>query len=294
MKTLGEDVVVRSVESALEGGPAEIVACPNCGSDRVERYCPSCGQRAGSLHLPVGEFVREALDGLFSFDSRVWRTLITLFRHPGSLTVDYWEGRRARFVAPLRLYLFVSFFTFLFLTVAAPESIIDATGTNPEAVVAFGITPDDDDDDDDDDPGWLSARVLRPAAENPERTQALFVQRLPWVVFALVPVFAAWLRLLYRRRERFFVPHLVFAFHFHAVAFLLYASGTAGAMLLRTEAVSEVTSLVFLAVLFLALRRVYREGRLKTLGKQTALLLVHFLAVAVGLFLLLIITGLSV
>ena len=171
----------------------------------------------------------------------------------------------------------------------APERIIDATGTNPEAVVAFGITPDDDVA-----PGWLSERVLRPAFENPERTQVLFVQRLPWVFFALVPVFAAWLRLLYRRRERFFVPHLVFAFHFHTVAFLLYASGTAGDAMLRTEVVSGIIWLAILAMLFLALRRVYREGRLKTIGKQAALLLVHFLAVGVGLFLLLIIIGLSV
>lgn len=289
MKAVGENVIVRSVESALKGGPAEVVACPNCGSERVERYCPSCGQRAGSLHTPVSEFVRDALDGLFSFDSRVWRSLIPLFRHPGSLTVHYWEGRRARFVAPLRLYLFVSFFTFLFLAVAAPEGIIDATGTNPEAMVAFGITPDDDGDS-----GWLSERVLRPAAENPERTQALFVQRLPWVVFALVPVFAAWLRLLYRRRERFFVPHLVFAFHFHTAAFLLYAFGTAGGKMLRTEVVSDLTSLAILTVLFLALRRVYREGRLKTIGKQAALLLVHLLAVGGSLFLLLVITGLSI
>ena len=289
MKTVGEDVVVRSVESVLEGGPTEIVACPNCGSDGVESYCPSCGQGASSLHTPVSEFIREALDGLFSFDSRVWRTFITLFRHPGSLTVDYWEGRRARAVAPLRLYLFVSFFTFLLLAFAAPESIIDATGTNPEAIVAFGITPDDDDD-----PGWFSERVLRPAADNPERTQALFVQRLPWVVFALVPVFAAWLRLLYRRRERFFVPHLVFALHFHAVAFLLYASGTVGDTVLRTEIVSDLTSLAMLTVLFLALRRVYREGRLRTVGKQAALLFVHFLAVGAGLFMLLFIIGLSV
>ena len=104
MKTVGEDAVVRSVESALEGGPTESVACPSCGSDGVESSCPSCGQRASSLHTPVTEFVRETLDGLFSFDSRVWRTLITLFLHPGLLTVDYWEGRGARSVAPLRLY----------------------------------------------------------------------------------------------------------------------------------------------------------------------------------------------
>ena len=57
---------------------------------------------------------------------------------------------------------------------------------------------------------------------------------------------------------------------------------------------SELTSFAILTVLFLALRRVYREGRLKTIGKQAALLLVHLLAITVGLFLLLIVTGLSI
>ena len=122
METPGEDVVVRSVESVLEGGPSKLTSCPNCGSDGVANYCASCGQRAGNLHTPIGAFVREALDGLLSFDSRVWRTLIVLLYRPGELTLEYWRGRRARYVAPLRLYLFVSFFTFLFLAFVAPRA----------------------------------------------------------------------------------------------------------------------------------------------------------------------------
>ena len=46
--------------------------------------------------------------------------------------------------------------------------------------------------------------------------------------FLLVPFFGALLRLLYRRRESFFVPHLVFALHFHAAAFVLFTVGEVG------------------------------------------------------------------
>ena len=285
--------------------------CPNCGSEQVEQYCAACGQRAGDLRTPISEFLGEAVDEVFSLDSRVWRTLIALFRRPGLLTADYWRGRRARFVTPLRLYLLVSFVAFLFLVFVAPNSVLDATGTNPWAPLRIGSGPapfdlparaapvpdrvaeNDDPPSGGDDPGWYSQHLLRPALEAPERAQRLFHQRLQWTVFAQVPLFALWLRLLYRRRERFFVPHLVFALHFHTLAFVLLVAGTAGTLILGTQVPSVIAYLAVLTMLFLSLRRVYAEGVLKTLVKQTALVFVHAWAVLFGLMALLTVTGLT-
>ena len=296
--------------------------CPNCGSEQVESYCASCGQHSRDLHTPVSAFVREALDEVYSLDSRVWRTLVALVRHPGSLTVDYWRGRRAQFVRPLRLYLLVSFVTFLFFVVATPGSVVDVTGENPSAPVRFGSGPLPDDlrigdvasvaeapdipggiaqdadparpdEDSSERPGWFERRVLQPALEDPERTQALFIERLQWMVFALVPLFAVWLRLLYRRRERFFVPHLVFALHFHALSFLLLVAGTAGTLILGIRIVSAIAYLAVVVMLFLSLRRVYAEGIVKTVAKQVALLFAHLVAVNLGLMALFIFTGLT-
>ena len=298
MENPDEDVAARSVEPVREGGRSNAVRCPNCGSDRVESYCARCGQRAGDLHVPVSAFVREALDGLFSFDSKIWSTLFALLRHPGHLTVEHWRGRRARYVAPLRLYLFVSFFSFLFLTAFAPDSFFDATGDNPDAAIQIFLTEDDpsgpDDLDADVPPAvrWVE-RALRPAIEAPERAEAFFVQRLPWVFFSLVPVFAAVLRLLYRRRERFFVPHLVFALHFFTTGFILYVAGVAINALSATAWGSAISLPALLVLLFLSLRRAYREPPLKTLAKQACLVAVHGVAVMTALFLLLIVTGLS-
>ena len=285
--------------------------CPNCGSARVEQYCASCGQRAAELRTPVSAFLREALDDVFSFDSRIWRTLIALFRRPGSLTADYWEGRRARFVTPLRLYLIVSFVSFLFLAFTAPNAVLDATGTNPWAPLRIGSGPapfdlparagpiavevvEDEDPASGDEPDWLLDHVVQPALDAPERAQRLFHQRLQWTVFAQVPLFALWLRLLYRRRERFFVPHLVFALHFHTLAFVLLVAGTSGTLMLGTQIPSAIAYLALLTALFLSLRRVYAEGVLKTLVKQLALVTVHFVTVVLGLMALLTVTGLTV
>ena len=299
MEAPGEDVVVRSVESVLEGGPTKLKSCPNCGSDRVESFCPSCGQRAGSLHTSIAAFAREMLDGFFSFDSRVWRTLIVLLLRPGHLTLEYWRGRRARFVAPLRLYLFVSFCVFLFLAAVAPQDVIDTSGQESGAMVSIGLDEDAPADLDDlgaDSPPlvrWFVQRVLRPMIEEPERAGALFLQRLPWAFFFLVPAFAAQLRLLYRRQERFFVPHLVFALHFQTAAFLLYTVGIAVDAISGTEGASSLAGLVLLAFLFLSLWRAYGQGLLKTLAKQVGLLFVHSIVIMLAMLLLLVVTGLT-
>ena len=111
--------------------------------------------------------------------------------------------------------------------------------------------------------------------------------------FSLVPVFAAVLRLLYRRRERFFVPHLVFALHFFTTAFMLYVAGVVVNALSATAWGSAISLPALLVLLFLSLRRAYREPLVKTLAKQACLVAVHGVAVMAALFLLLIVTGLS-
>ena len=62
--------------------------------------------------------VEEFAHGLYHFDSKAWRTLPMLAFRPGKLTRDYTHGRRARYVAPLALFLlsiFLMFFVFGFV-----------------------------------------------------------------------------------------------------------------------------------------------------------------------------------
>ena len=100
-----------------------------------------------------------------------------------------------------------------------------------------------------------------PGIQDPERVQALVVGRLAWTIFALVPVFAALLRLLYRRRERFFVPHLVFALRFHTLGFLLMTVGIGVDTMLGTR--PNVSSLAFLvaAVMLFSVTPARLRGR---------------------------------
>ena len=96
--------------------------CENCGSVRPSPFCPQCGQNdrnyARGLATVVWEFGREA----FEMDSRFLQTLKLLLFKPGSLTNEFSRNRRARYMSPIRLYLFTSFLFVLVLSLAMPDS----------------------------------------------------------------------------------------------------------------------------------------------------------------------------
>ena len=52
------------------------------------------------------------MHGVFHFEGKIWRTLPMLARKPGQLTREYIDGRRASYVSPIALFLFVVFLTF--------------------------------------------------------------------------------------------------------------------------------------------------------------------------------------
>ena len=91
--------------------------CANCDAHLQGDFCHVCGQSA-HVHRSVLHMVEEFAHGLYHFDSKAWRTLPMLAFRPGRLTRDYTHGRRARYVAPLALFLlsvFLMFFVFGFM-----------------------------------------------------------------------------------------------------------------------------------------------------------------------------------
>jgi hypothetical protein len=87
-------------------------ACLNCGATVTGAFCSACGQKA-HVHRSVLHAVEEFLHGITHFDSKLWNTLPLLFARPGKLTRDYVQGKRARYVAPVALFLLTVFSMFL-------------------------------------------------------------------------------------------------------------------------------------------------------------------------------------
>ncbi|KAB2807329.1 DUF3667 domain-containing protein [Phaeocystidibacter luteus] len=85
--------------------------CLNCGTETGDaNFCPNCGQ-LNNAHKPnIWELIRDAVENLFAFDSRFYRSLGPLLWRPGKLTRHFNEGKRATYVLPIRLFILMTIF----------------------------------------------------------------------------------------------------------------------------------------------------------------------------------------
>jgi Protein of unknown function (DUF3667) len=86
--------------------------CLNCGTEVPERFCTHCGQENTVPHETFGHLVKHFVADVFHYDSQFLTTLKYLLFRPGFLSREYMAGKRARYVNPIKLYVFVSFVFF--------------------------------------------------------------------------------------------------------------------------------------------------------------------------------------
>ena len=107
----------------MNRGAGKPTHCLNCGRAVSEAYCPVCGQKNTHYRESVWHLVSEILDDFISLDSRTYRSLKLMLFRPGALTREYNEGRRARPLRPLRMYLFSSIIYFFALSLIGPDLV---------------------------------------------------------------------------------------------------------------------------------------------------------------------------
>lgn len=88
-------------------------ACGNCGTPLHGKYCYECGQPIQGLVRHFGSVMGDVMDSVLNIDARIVHTLLPLYFRPGKLTLDYFAGRRARYVTPFRLVFFLAIVAFL-------------------------------------------------------------------------------------------------------------------------------------------------------------------------------------
>jgi hypothetical protein len=102
-------------------------ACANCGAELAGDYCAACGQRHEPHVHTIGHFAAEAFESISHADSRLWRTLWLLFSRPGFLSREFFEGKRARYLPPFRLYIVLSVILVLLTSLATGDDAPGAT-----------------------------------------------------------------------------------------------------------------------------------------------------------------------
>jgi hypothetical protein len=117
---------VSATEGATQVTPAAAApadACRNCGAHATGHFCPNCGQETRVALPTFAAFMREAAGRYVAMDGRLWRTLAALVLRPGQLTLEYFAGRRKRYIRPARLFLVL--YLLLFAVIGILQSPLD-------------------------------------------------------------------------------------------------------------------------------------------------------------------------
>ena len=264
-------------------------SCQNCGAEVSGPYCAQCGQKQTRADLSLRAFIEEATHDFSHWDSKLPRTLKALFLKPGRLTIDLLEGRRVRWVTPLRVYVICSLAYFL----ARPlEEVIQKRNTREVARITI-TNPDGSRTLDDatrrEIAEGLPARIfgverMQRAAANTAAFDQAFVTAFPKAMFVLVPLFGFFTSLAWRGKRLAYPAHLYTALHIHAAWFGALAVGALAVAFIPSDVAADVVEAAVIPYLlwypFATLRHVFGESWLRTIAK-TALVLGAY---GVGLF----------
>jgi len=240
----------------------------------------------------------------------VWRTLAALLFRPGLLTTEFFAGRRARYLPPVRLYLVVSV---LFFAVASASHEPRALVLNlsparsefsakmkplPEAAASI-LAPRPGESREQSiarfcgtihyDGPWagrlepaMRASCVRITADNGRTLAEALVHNVPRAMFVFLPLFALAMKLMYWRPRRYYVEHLLLLVHDQAFVFVLLPLYWLAIALLPAR-LDGLISWAGSLYLYRSFRRVYAQGRILTITKLGMLSVAYFLGAAAAL-----------
>ncbi len=245
-------------------------ACPACGQAIVQEFCPACGERKFERsHFSFKHFSHEALHELAHFDSKIFRTVRSLFTKPGLIAQEYLAGKRSRYWNPLRAYLFC--FALVLFVYSVYRPVYDVG-----AVTRINKT-------------GLVHRVLAKQSQQYNVSEEKLIEQFNelwhfYMEFARVLdafIVAGILAALYFRRKWYLAEHAVVALYYLSFVALLevalwpvyIAAGGLGSHDKR-----DVLILISLPYMWFMLRRVYKNSA----GKTTLKTLLLYLATYIG------------
>lgn len=222
-----------------ESGPR---TCPNCHAVATHEYCPKCGQATHGLRASFRDLIADFLTVWFGAEAKSWRSLKLIFRKPGALCVEYQKGRRARYVPPLRLYLFLSLM--MLLVAKCQGNLNDAAifSTNSKAALEVQMLEVDEvgeleqglmDSALNKDSWWqgpiynmLQEKAQRfdrmSSAEQSRAVSREMIANVPIALLFLLPLLALYLRVLWIKSGSIYFDHFIFSLQFQAFLFALF------------------------------------------------------------------------
>ena len=242
--------------------------CRNCGTHLAGAFCSNCGQKQISEHdKTFSHFVHDVVHEVTHVDSKVFGTFWTLLTKPGVLTEDYWAGRLGKWIRPLRLFVVISTIHFLLVGGVGPLNMSLHTSRDIKGNVKFGFKPGKTE---------ISSTEKSEDKEFREKVDQKSHKVYTWLRYSSLLALATVSFLLFRKRQPYFVDHLVSAMHVYSFQ-LLISIGLAPLILLNY--IFSILLLICTSIYILLHQlRLFPEGKAISILKSVLLFLV-FVAV---------------
>ncbi len=239
------------------------MTCPNCNStlDTDDKFCSNCGQKKLKEDLKIKHLLVNFFEDYFSFDNKILQTLKVLLFKPAKLSLDYIQGKRARYVPPIRLYFFVAFICLALVKILS-HTFTDEGG-HLDVEIGEGIDEGFQDE--------AEGRVIDKSLGKEIGTQLgkLLYTQAPLLLLFLLPVITFILYVLYYKKNRFYIESFIVGIHLQTFFFIALLFGNALEVLLDIDSVL-VTFVLYFSYALVALKRYYKNNYFVTTIKLLA------------------------
>jgi len=304
----------------------KLAKCLNCGHSlrAKQNYCPQCGQENTDKRVSLKKLINDFIGDFFEFDSKFIRSILPLILKPGFLTNKYNSGMRVRYITPIRLYIFITIIYFFFSSLNLSKKTLDEdlftyekksiTGDTIQQIDTvrskFTVGQYDMDDlekllEDENfneevlldsiqlEKNWftlmMAKQSLKIAKKRGEGFWTDLVENISIMMFFLLPLFALLLKIIYIRRSKFYIEHLIFSLHLHSFTFLMLFLSLIAYIIFSKSFLLYLLLILFVYAL-LAFKKVYEQRWFKTVLKMFLLFLGYSLTMLIFLIATMLVT----
>lgn len=231
--------------------------CLNCRHVVEQKFCPNCGQENSDSRKTFHHLFVHFFEDLTHYENAFWKTIRNLLFKPSTLTKEYLSGKRLSYLAPVRLYIFISFITFLLIALFPNESnddvVIDGKDLkNHKKEIPKNIFTGDlkdievGNDFNDftknvdsiqkhapkekklDSFSYWMVQKLKYVVDHNSKGEIIkkftesFVHNLPKILILIMPFFAFFLWLFHNKKKWYYFDHGIFTLHYFSFLLLIF------------------------------------------------------------------------
>jgi Protein of unknown function (DUF3667) len=182
--------------------------CKNCSTNFSGKFCPECGEKVLTANdFKLKTFVMQGVDIFTHVDSKFTKTLFSLFKKPGELTLNNWNGIRVAFAKPIQLFFVLNALFYLLNSTTVHFNIFNTPLENQLKYFSYS--------------DYASTETEKALKENNftfEEYQTKFNEKSDKLskslIFIMIPIQALLLWLVFFRKKPYYVQHLIFATHY--------------------------------------------------------------------------------